>query len=454
MRSHRAANRNSKHIITRLLMLLPFCVAAASAGDIDDEVKYIVAGSAPQLIATFKQFHQNPELGFQEFETAATIAAHLEKLGYKVIKGVGGTGVVSVLENGPGSVVLFRSDMDALPVEELVDIRYASTKIAEDLAGVTVPLMHACGHDGHSAWLMGVAEVMMTLRDRWSGTLILVAQPAEELLSGAHAMVADAILDMVPQPDYLIAGHQMPFWPVGSVALTHGYRMAGSIQMDVVLSGKGGHGSIPHLTIDPVVMGSQAVMAYQTIVSRLVDQSKPAVLTVGAFQAGLANNVIPDSATLKLNLRWYDPSVRDAMVDGIKAVTDSVARMYGVPDDSMPTYTIKSEVPPVSNDQALTHRATDAMKNMLGDDRVLVAGNPYMGSEDFHMLAGKNSTAKVLMVEVGSGPPDVLAQMKAGNFPAYPHNPNFYMEPEAVLYGARALSAVLLDILGTGQSDR
>jgi hippurate hydrolase len=435
-------------------MLLPFCVAAASAGDIDDEVKYIVAGSAPQLIATFKQFHQNPELGFQEFETAATIAAHLEKLGYKVIKGVGGTGVVSVLENGPGSVVLFRSDMDALPVEELVDIRYASTKIAEDLAGVTVPLMHACGHDGHSAWLMGVAEVMMTLRDRWSGTLILVAQPAEELLSGAHAMVADAILDMVPQPDYLIAGHQMPFWPVGSVALTHGYRMAGSIQMDVVLSGKGGHGSIPHLTIDPVVMGSQAVMAYQTIVSRLVDQSKPAVLTVGAFQAGLANNVIPDSATLKLNLRWYDPSVRDAMVDGIKAVTDSVARMYGVPDDSMPTYTIKSEVPPVSNDQALTHRATDAMKNMLGDDRVLVAGNPYMGSEDFHMLAGKNSTAKVLMVEVGSGPPDVLAQMKAGNFPAYPHNPNFYMEPEAVLYGARALSAVLLDILGTGQSDR
>ena len=441
-------------MITRLLMLLPFCVATVSAGDIDDAVKNIVAGSADELIATFKHFHQNPELGFQEFKTAATIAAHLEKLGYKVTTGVGGTGVVSVLENGPGPVVLFRSDMDALPVAELVDIGYASTKTTKDLAGVTVPLMHACGHDGHSAWLMGVAEVMMALRDRWSGTLILVAQPAEELLSGAHAMVADAILDIVPRPAYLIAGHQMPFWPVGSVALTHGYRMAGSIQMDVVLSGKGGHGSIPHLTIDPVVMGSQAVMAYQTIVSRLVDQSKPAVLTVGSFQAGLANNVIPDSATLKLNLRWYDPAVKDGMVEGIKAVTDNVARMYGVAADDMPTYTIKSDVPPVFNDRDLTRRAGAAMRSALGDDRVLAAGAPYMGSEDFHMLAGKDSTAKVLMVEVGSGPPDVLAQMKAGNFPAYPHNPNFYMEPEAVLYGARALSAVLLDILGEGQPAR
>lgn len=454
MRNHRVSGRDPKHIITRLLMLLSFCAAAASAADIDDAVKNVIAGNASQLIATFKQFHQNPELGFQEFETAATIAAHMEKLGYKVTTGVGGTGVVAVLENGPGPVVLFRSDMDALPVAELVDIAYASSKTTENLEGVTVPLMHACGHDAHSAWLMGVAEVMMALRGRWSGTLILVAQPAEELLSGAHAMVADAILDIVPEPAYLIAGHQMPFWPVGSVALTDGYRMAGSIQMDVVLKGKGGHGSTPHLAIDPVVMGSQAVLAYQTIVSRLVDQSKPAVLTVGSFQAGLANNVIPDSATLKLNLRWYDPSVRDAMVDGIKAVTDNVARMYGVPDDSMPTYTIKSEVPPVFNDEALTERAADAMKNMLGDDRVLVAGAPYMGSEDFHMLAGKDSTASVLMVEVGSGPPDVLAQMKAGNFPAYPHNPNFYMEPEAVLYGTRALSAVLLDILGKGQPDR
>jgi hippurate hydrolase len=419
----------------------------ATATGVEEPVKKIVAGDAPQLIAAFKQFHQNPELGFQEFETAAAIAAHLEKLGYPIKTGVGGTGIVSVLRNGPGPVVLFRSDMDALPVKEQVDISYASDKTVQSLSGETLPVMHACGHDGHSAWLMGVASVMMELQDQWSGTLVLVAQPAEELLSGAQAMFDDTLYAEVPAPDYVISGHQMPFWPVGSVALREGYRMAGSIQMDVQIYGNGGHGSTPHLTIDPVLMGSQAVMAYQTIVSRRVDQSLPAVLTVGSFQSGMANNVIPDSATLKLNLRWYDPSVKETMVAGIKSVTDNIAKMHGVATERMPTYTIKSDVPPVFNEQGLTQRAASAMKNMLGEERVLEAGSPYMGSEDFHMLAGNDSTASVLLVEVGSGPVDVLAQIAAGNMPVFPHNPDFYMQPDAVLYGTQALSAVLLDLL-------
>ena len=440
------SQHNSKHLLTPLLILLLWSGHVTAAAT-NDTVKTIVDDNAPALIATFRQFHQNPELGFQEFETSATIAAHLEKLGYPTMTGVGGTGVVSVLKNGPGPVVLFRSDMDALPVKEVVDIDYASNKTSKTPEGVSVPVMHACGHDGHSAWLMGVASVMMTLKDQWSGTLILVAQPAEELLSGGQAILDDPQFSKVPAPDYVIAGHQMPQWPVGSVALKEGFRMAGSIQMDVKIYGEGGHGSTPHMAIDPVVMGSQAVMAYQSIVSRLVDQSEPAVLTVGAFQAGLANNVIPDSATLKLNLRWYDPGVKDTMVESIKMVTDNIARMYGVPDDRMPTYDIKSDVPAVFNHKELVLRASTAMKGELGEDSVLVAGKPYMGSEDFHVLAGTDSAASVLMVEVGSGPPDVLEAMKAGNMPAYPHNPNFYMEPDAVLYGARALSAVLLDLL-------
>jgi amidohydrolase len=441
------SQNNTKLLLTPLLILLLAWPALVPAAATNNAVKTIVDDNASALIATFKQFHQNPELGFQEFETAATIAAHLKKLGYPTMTGVGGTGVVSVLKNGPGPVVLFRSDMDALPVKELVDIDYASNKTAKTPEGVSVSVMHACGHDGHSAWLMGVASVMMALKDQWSGTLILVAQPAEELLSGGQAMLDDPQFSKVPSPDYVIAGHQMPFWPVGSVALKEGFRMAGSIQMDVEIYGEGGHGSTPHLAIDPVVMGSQAVMAYQAIVSRLVDQSEPAVLTVGSFQAGLANNVIPESATLKLNLRWYDPTVKDTMVESIKSVTDNIARMYGVPDDRMPTYDIKSDVPAVFNHQDLVQRASAAMKGELGEDRVLVAGKPYMGSEDFHVLAGNDSNASVLMVEVGSGPPDVLEAIKAGNMPAYPHNPNFYMEPDAVLYGTRALSAVLLDLL-------
>jgi hippurate hydrolase len=427
--------------------LLSWAVAASSV-EIDASIKAIVADEASELISTFKQFHQNPELGFQEFETSATIAAHLRQLGYPVVTGVGVTGVVSVFENGPGPVVLFRSDMDALPMKEQVDISYASTKTVKDASGEPVPVMHACGHDAHSAWLMGVASVMMTLKDRWSGTLVLIAQPAEELLSGAKAMVDDGLEDIAPTPDYVIAGHQFPFWPVGSVALAPGFRMAGSVQMDVVLKGKGGHGSIPHLTIDPVVMGSQAVMAYQTVVSRFVDQSKSGVLTVGAFNAGTANNIIPDTATLKLNLRWYDDPVLTGMMNGITSVTDNIADAWGVPADEMPAYTIKSKVPSLFNDPTLVERATVSMKRVLGDQNVHAAGSPHMASEDFHLLAGTAANARVLMVEVGSGPPDVLARIKAGNVPAYPHNPLFYMEPETVLYATQAFSAVLLELLG------
>ena len=437
--------KRSAHLLA-LLLLLPLSaqVFARPAGD---TVADIVDSRASSLIKTFKQFHQNPELGFQEFETAATIASHLENLGYPLMTGVGGTGVVSVLENGPGPVVLFRSDMDALPLKELADIDYASEKTTRDLEGELVPVMHACGHDGHAAWLLGVATVMMTMKDQWSGTLVLVAQPAEELLSGGQAMLDDPQFRKVPAPDYVIAGHQMPFWPVGSVALKDGFRMAGSIQMDVEIFGQGGHGSTPHLAVDPVVMGSQAVMAYQSIVSRRVDQSQPAVLTVGAFQAGHANNIIPDSATLKLNLRWYDPVVKDTMVASIKSVTDNIARMHDVPEERMPRYEIKSDVPSVFNHADLVQRARVAMARELGEGSVLVAGRPHMGSEDFHVLAGRESDASILMVEVGSGPPDVLEAIEAGNRPFYPHNPNFYMEPDTVLYGARALSAVLLELL-------
>ena len=427
-----------------LLLAVSAQVSALASGD---TVTNIIDSRAASLIKTFKQFHQNPELGFQEFETAATIASHLENLGYPIMTGVGGTGVVSVFENGPGPVVLFRSDMDALPLQELVDIDYASKKTTRDLEGELVSVMHACGHDGHAAWLLGVATVMMALKDQWSGTLVLVAQPAEELLSGGQAMLDDPQFRKVPAPDYVIAGHQMPFWPVGSVALKQGFRMAGSIQMDVEIFGRGGHGSTPHLAIDPVVMGSQAVMAYQSIVSRRVDQSQPAVLTVGAFQAGSANNIIPDSATLKLNLRWYDPVVKDTMVASIKSVTDNIARMHDVPEDRMPRYEIKSDVPSVFNHADLVQRARAAMAKELGEGNVLEAGRPHMGSEDFHVLAGHESDASILMVEVGSGPPDVLAAIAAGNRPFYPHNPNFYMEPDTVVYGARALSAVLLDLL-------
>ncbi|HAI34519.1 MAG TPA: amidohydrolase, partial [Alcanivorax sp.] len=221
-------------------------------------------------------------------------------------------------------------------------------------------------HDAHVSWLLGIAEVMRETRDAWAGTLVLIAQPAEELIQGAQAMVDDGLYDRVPKPELLISAHVFPVWPAGTVAVRAGRRMAGSDQLDVTLHGVGGHGSSPQNTVDPVVMGARSVMAYQTIVSRNVDPQKPAVLTVGASQIGEANNVIPDNGTLKLNLRWYEKPVREQMLDAIKRETNGIARAAGVADDKMPEYTLKGYSEPVYNDEALAEQAQQTLAAGLG----------------------------------------------------------------------------------------
>src|SRR5439155_13301683 len=244
-----------------------------------------------RLIDIFKHVHQNPELGFQEAKTAALVAEEFKKLGYQTHTGIGKTGVVAILKNGPGPVVMFRGDMDALPVKEQTGLPYASKATATTATGFG-PVMHACGHDAHVTFLIGVAKVMKELRGEWSGTLVLVAQPAEELVEGARAMVRDGLYDKAPKPDFLIASHVSPLHPAGTASVRAGKRMAGTDQIDVIIYGVGGHGSAPHRAKDPIVMGSMAVIGYQTLVSRSVDPQEPSVVTVGAFQAGDANNVI------------------------------------------------------------------------------------------------------------------------------------------------------------------
>ena len=285
--------------------------------------------------------------------------------------GIGKTGVVGILKNGPGPVVMFRGDMDALPVRELTELPYASKATAATATGGFVPVMHACGHDTHVTFLIGVAKVMKDLKSEWSGTLVLVAQPAEELVLGAKAMVKNGLYDMAPKPDVLIASHVTPIHPAGAASVRAGRRMAGTDQIDVIIHGVGGHGSSPQRTKDPVVMGAMAVMAYQTLVSRVVDPQEPSVVTVGAFQAGDANNVIPDTATLKVNLRWFEPKVREQLIAGIKRITDAIAVAADVPKDKMPEYVMKgSSFPVINSDEAAPH-AEAALRLALGKDRVL-----------------------------------------------------------------------------------
>ena len=415
--------------------------------DLAKKVAKSVDQDEERLVKIFKHIHANPELAFQETKTAALVAKEFKDLGYETYTGVGKTGVVGVLKNGPGPVVMFRGDMDALPVREATGLPWASKATAPAEGGGFVPVMHACGHDAHVTYLVGVAKVMKELTGEWSGTLVLVAQPAEEVGLGANAMVKDGLYDKVPKADILVASHVIPIYPAGAVSAKAGSRMAGTDQMDVTIYGVGGHGSAPQYAKDPVVMGSMAVLGYQTLISRTVDPQAPAVITVGAFQAGEVNNVIPDSATLKLNLRWFDPKVREQMIEGIKRITDGIAAAADVPKDKMPKYILKGHAGPVVNDEEASRQAETAMRRVLGQDKVLPGMPPLMGSEDFQNLAAPHPTTKILLVWVGCGPADVLQPMKKGVMPAANHNPKFKVELPAIVAGTRANAGVLLEFL-------
>ena len=431
-----------------LLLFGPLPISPVFAQDATQSVDRIVSNDEPRLIAIFKLLHADPELGFQEVKTSALVAKELKALGYSVQTGIGKTGVVGILKNGAGPVIMLREDMDALPVKEETNLDYASKKIMPGYDGIDTPVMHGCGHDAHTTWLIGTAKVMAQLKAQWSGTLILVAQPAEELGTGAVAMVKDGLYKNVPEPKVLISAHTSPIWPAGSVGLAPGRRMAGVDQLDVLIHGVGAHGSTPQAGKDPVVMGSLAVMAYQTIISREIDPQEPSVLTVGSFQAGNANNVIPDSALLKLNLRWYSQDIRDHMITSIRRVTDSIANAANMPADRMPEYTMKGHSTAVVNSDEAVKIAVPALKAELGASNVYPGVPPVMGSEDFQMLAEPFKDTQILWIEIGAAKPEVMSNFfEKGIYPITNHNPKFQVELPAIAAGVKADSAVLLEFL-------
>jgi hippurate hydrolase len=274
-----------------------------------------------------------------------------------------------------------------------------------------------------------------------------VAQPAEEIIQGARAMVKDGLYQKAPRPDVLIASHVTPIQPAGAASARAGKRMAGTDQMDVLLRGVGGHGSAPQRARDPIMMGAQAVVAYQNLVSRTVDPQEPSVITVGSFQAGDAHNVIPDTATLKVNLRWFNPKVREQLIAGIKRVTDAIAVAADVPKDKMPQYVMRGSSGPMFNDEELARRVQRPLQLALGKDKVLQGPPPSMGSEDFQDLAAPYPETKILFVQIGCGPADVLEKLKKGIRPALNHNPGFRVELPAIAAGTRADAMMLLEFL-------
>lgn len=337
----------------------------------------------PTLANLYKDLHSHPELGFQEHRTAEIVATRLTSLGFDVTTGIGKTGVVGVLKNGPGPTALLRADMDALPVKEDTGLDYASTVTATDQNGKTVPVAHACGHDLHTTCLLGAAQILSTDTASWSGTLLLVFQPAEELGAGSQAMVDDGLFDKVPKPDVVLGQHVAPL-PAGKIAGHAGPSYAGSDSLRVRLVGKGAHGSMPENSVDPVVMAAETVLRLQTIVSREVPSTAIAVLTVGSIHAGDAANVIPGEAELQLNIRSYDSAVRERILSSVDRIVRGEAATAGAPEE--PTITEIERFPIVVNDPAALGKTLDAFAAWLGEDNILDPG-AGAGSEDVGILA-------------------------------------------------------------------
>lgn len=430
------------------IISLSSSVHAQSSVQLVDKVNATVDADSARLTAIFKDLHQNPEISFTEVRTAGVVAKELRTLGFTVTTGIGKTGVVGVFKNGSGPTLWFRADMDANAVKEETGLSYAS-KMKQKLAdGSEVDAMHACGHDAHVTWMLGMAKAMVALKSEWSGTLVVYGQPAEEVGLGAQAMVDDGIHTRgFPKPDFALGSHTAP-GPVGYVSNTAGVRMAGTDQFDVTFTGLGGHGSTPQMTIDPVVMAAQAIMGYQTIISRNIDPMAPSVITVGSVEAGRDNNVIPQTATLKLNLRWFDPTVRETLLKRIDEVSKGVAISAGVASDKMPTRKMKGGASPLTNDAALVAKVNPALSLLLGEDKVISNFPAVMGSEDFQEVFTPLKTPYVFLL-VGVAPVEqFMAAQKAGRpFPYSNHNPDFFVDLAAIPIGTKAGTIAALTLL-------
>lgn len=368
-------------------------------------IEGIPVSDTSEFAELYKDLHQHPELGFQEHRTAAIVADRLAALGFDVTTGIGGTGVVGLLANGPGRTVLARADMDALPVQEQTGLPYASTARQATADGQEVPVMHACGHDMHTAMLLGVCARVAGAPATWSGTLMVVFQPAEELLSGARTMIAHGLYERFRAPDVVLAQHIVPF-PAGTIGIAPGPTWAATDGIRVTLHGRGSHGSQPQAAVDPVVMAASVIMRLQTVVSREIAATELAVVTIGYVRSGTKENVIPDSAELGINVRSLDPGVRTRVLAAITRVVEAESAASGAPKP--PQIETLYSVPVVFNEPEATERTVAA----LGEVAEVFDPGPLMGSEDVGELA-LAAGAPMVLWEVGCADPEIFARVSS-----------------------------------------
>jgi hippurate hydrolase len=433
-------------------------VIPAVARSQQSQLDGLIDRDLPSLLSTYKSLHAAPELSRHEEKTSAFVAGQLRTLGYTVTDHIGkyaghpeftGYGVVGVLKNGDGPTVYVRTELDALPIEEQTGLPYASKVHTQDDAGRTVGVMHACGHDIHMTSFLGTAKMLMELREQWRGTVVMLAQPAEEGGNGAQAMVEDGLYRRFPRPDYVLALHDSPGLEAGKVAYTPGYAMASSTSVDVIIRGVGGHGSQPQVAKDPIVEAAQFILAIQTIVSREDSPFDPAVVTVGSIHGGTRGNIIPDEVHLQLTIRTYKEEVRQHILAALDRMAKGIAAADGVPASRAPTVTAsESGYPPLYNDPQLTQRLAEIFKKALGPGNV-EQGGPVMASEDFGRLGLENHQIPVCQYSLGAVDPEKLAEsQRDGTTLPGLHSSLWAPVPEPTLRtGIKSMTSAVMDLL-------
>lgn len=436
-------------LLSMLTVVSPFSqLAVRSDSSIESSFAAPIRQHLPDWLSLYRHLHKHPELSYHEKETAEKLASHLTDLGFDVTTDVGGHGLVGVLQNGEGPTILMRTDLDALPVVEDTGLPYASTVKTSDDAGTEVGVMHACGHDIHMTVWSGTTQLLAEMKDQWKGTLIAIGQPAEEKGAGAKAMLEDGLFEEFPVPDAAIALHVNSTTPAGTVGYVSGYALANVDSVNITLRGVGGHGAYPHATRDPVVLAAQVVMALQTIVSREVNATQPAVITVGSIHGGTKHNIIPDEVKLQLTLRSYTDDVRQTLIESIKRIVKGLAEAAGIPDNLMPIVELDDVFTPATyNDPDLMNQVVNSLNKAIGRDNVLEL-DPVMGGEDFGQYGRTEDKVPVCMLWLGAVDPRQYERFLRGEIklPSL-HSSQFAPLPESTIRtGVAAMTQTLLDL--------
>lgn len=424
-------------------------IAKGATAQISDKIEKEVKKQSVLMTELCKQLHQNPELSLQEFETSKRMAAELRKAGFEVTENFGGNNVVGVLRNGEGPVIMLRTDMDALPIEEKTGFDFASTKTAKNSDGDEVAVMHACGHDIHMSVWAGTIHTLAALKNEWKGTLLVISQQAEEISGGAGLAIETGLFTKFPKPDYALAYHINPELESGKIGLTGGPVFAGVKTARIKVSGKGGHGAYPEKCIDPIVIASRIVLDLQTIVSREISPLEPVVVTVGSIHGGNRANIIPDEVNLELTLRYYSDDAIKKVISAIKRISKSSSQMAGMPDDQLPLVEIEeAETPPVINNEALSLKIRDIASKAIGESNILKT-SPAMVGEDFGKYGKTPENIPICLIWLGSTNTLLMEKLRSEGKQPYPlHSPRLNPDYEKTIEtGIKVMAGNVLGLM-------